>query len=99
MAEINRPRATDIRCGVSVHLGRGSDLVFPEPRASRKRTETSFIGQGPRKCYTGKYIPIVFTDMLATSRYALTVLFGGIAMDSETGKSFVGKLMTGKYDG
>ena len=99
MAQTERPRATETRAGVSIHLRRGSDSILPEPRPPRKNTETSVIGQGSRKCYTRKDIPIAFTDMMAASRYALTALFGGVAMDSETGKSFVRELMTGKYDG
>ena len=99
MAELHRPRATDTRAGVSIHLGRGSDSILPEPFAARKKTETSIIGRGSRKCHTGKDIPVIFTDVLTTSRYALTALFGGTPMDSEFGKSFVCKLLTGKYNG
>jgi len=96
---VNRPRATDTRAGVSVHLGRADNWALPEPRPPRSRTSTSIIGRGSRKFHTGEALDMKFTDVLATEQYALTCLFGGEAMDSETGKSFVGVLMRGKLLG
>ena len=40
-----------------------------------------------------------FTDVTGTEQYALTCVFGGVAMDSESGKSFIGVLMKGRFLG
>ena len=59
---------------------------------------SSVVGRGSQQFHTGTPIAVNFTDTLESSRYASTALFGGEAMNSEFGKSFVGK-MTGQYTG
>jgi hypothetical protein len=52
MAAVTRPRATDTRAGVSIHLGRDENSILFEPCPPRRTTDTSTIGRGSRKFHT-----------------------------------------------